>query len=255
MSATIRIESGISAGTSYWIDRPVLRIGSDPQCEICLPSAELAPHALTVEYRGGTYRVYNRGTGALSIDHATVQPGGASAWNDGETAHLPGDLRLVLEVDGDPRPSPRPETRADDGFPTDASDTSSDGVGTAAAATGKKSSSNSLVQLAIIGICILAGAGFLLMPKGTETPFVNRPTFESIVDSGLKKDDNVRSLVHQLQFAQAALVRGHNELAALLFVQLRDQLVRQQDSLPEPDRADARNMLDYVQFRLSQFQQ
>ena len=60
MSASVRIESGIAAGTNYWIDRPVLRMGSDPQCEISLPSAELSPHALTLEFRGGVYRAYNR---------------------------------------------------------------------------------------------------------------------------------------------------------------------------------------------------
>jgi hypothetical protein len=38
-----------------------------------------------------------------------------------------------------------------------------------------------------------------------------------------------------------------------LFLQLRDRLVRQQDSLPAADKEDAKNMLDYVQFRLSQF--
>ena len=255
MSATIRIESGISAGTSYWIDRPVLRIGSDPQCEICLPSAELAPHTLTLEFRGGTYRVYNRGTAAISIGRAVVQPGGASAWNEGETANLPGDLRLVLDVDGDPRPSPRPEARIEDGYSSGDAAESVEAREARGAPTAKKSSAKSSVQLAIIGLCVLAGVGFLFMPRGEETPVVNRPTFESIVDSGLKKDDNIRALVQQLQYAQAALVRGHNELAAILFLRLRDQLVRQQDTLPAADKEDAKNMLDYVQFRLSQFQQ
>src|SRR5262245_25329713 len=237
MSATIRIESGISAGTSYWIDRPVLRIGSDPQCEICLPSADLAPHALTLEFRGGAYRVYNRGTSALSVGRAVVQPGAGGAWDEGATANLPGDLRLVLEVDGDPRPSPRQETRTDDGFASDAAADSAEARQAAGAPTTKKSSKTA-VQLAIIGLCLLAGAGFLFMPRGEEAPVVNRPTFDTIVTSGLKKDDNVRALVQQLQYAQAALVRGHNELAGILFLRLRDQLVRQQNSLPEADRED-----------------
>ena len=53
MSAGIRVDSGVSAGTKYWIDRAVLRIGSDPQCDICLPSTELEPHAVTLEFRDG----------------------------------------------------------------------------------------------------------------------------------------------------------------------------------------------------------
>jgi len=255
MSAKIRIESGISAGTNYWVDRPVLRIGSDPQCEICLPSAELSPHALTLEFRGGTYRAYNRGTSAVTIGNATVQPGGVGAWAEDETAHLPGDLRLVLEVDGDPRPSPRPETRDDDGFETAAAAASADRPVTGAAPAATKSKSKSLVQLGIIAACGLAMAAFLFMPPAAETPVTNRPTFDSIVASGLKKDGNTRALVQQLQFAQAALVRGHNELAGLLFLRLRDRLVRQQETLTAAEREDAREMLDYVQFRLSQFQE
>jgi len=254
MSATIRIESGISAGTSYWIDRPVLRIGSDPQCEICLPSAELSPHTLTLEFRGGAYRVYNRGTSAVSIGRAVVQPGGAAAWEEGDTAQLPGGLRLVLEVDGDPRPSPRQETRVDDPYASDATAESAEARQTTGAPTTKKSSKTTM-QLAIIGICILAGAAFLFMPRGEETPVVNRPTFKSIVESGLKKDDNVRALVQQLQYAEAAIVRGHPQLAGILYLRLRDQLLHQQQSLPAADREDARVMLDYVQFRLSQFQE
>src|SRR5688572_746458 len=116
MSASIRIESGIAAGTNYWIDRPVLRIGSDPQCEICLPTADLAPHALTLEFRTGTYRAYNRGATAIFLGRTSLQPGAAGVWNDGDVLTLPGDQRLALAVDGDPRPCPRPESRMDDGF-------------------------------------------------------------------------------------------------------------------------------------------
>ena len=116
MSASIRIESGIAAGTNYWIDRPVLRIGSDPQCDICLPTAELAPHALTLEFRGGNYRVYNRGTSPVTVGRSTLQAGANGLWNDGDSIVLPGNLQLRLAVDGDPRPSPRPESRMDDDF-------------------------------------------------------------------------------------------------------------------------------------------
>src|SRR5262245_4069268 len=99
MSAIIHVQSGIAAGTNYWIDRPVLRIGSDPQCEICVPSAELAAHALTLEYRTGTYRVYNRGAEPISVGATSVARGSATEWRDGQTAILAGDLHLQLEFD------------------------------------------------------------------------------------------------------------------------------------------------------------
>jgi hypothetical protein len=254
MSASIRIESGISAGTNYWIDRPVLRIGSDPQCEICLPMADLAPHALTLEFRGGTYRAYNRGSSPVTIGAAAIQPGAAGVWDEDETAQLPGDLRLVLEFDGDPRPCPRPERRLDDGFEIDTRATPQFEATPAGAAIAMKSKTKTKVQLAIIVICGLATAGFLLMPRGATTPVANVPSFDAIVVNSLHKSEQIRTLVEQLQFAQAALVRGHTELAAALFLRLRDRLIRQKDSLPEADREYAQYILDYVQFRLSQFQ-
>ncbi|HVT26967.1 MAG TPA: hypothetical protein VHE81_03005 [Lacipirellulaceae bacterium] len=254
MSATIRIQSGISAGTNYWIDRPVLRIGSDPQCEICLPIADLAPHALTLEFRNGTYRAYNRGSLPVTIGDAAIQPGAAGVWGEDETAILPGDLRLVLEFDGDPRPCLRPETRLDNGFDTDGQTASSAVAAPADAAAQKNSNKKMMVQLAIIGVCGLAAAWLLLMPRAATTPAVNVPSFDAIVVNSLNKDKEIRTLVEQLQFAQAALVRGHIELSAALFLRLRDRLIRQKDSLPEADREYAQHILDYVQFRLSQFQ-
>lgn len=253
MSARIRIESGISAGTSYWIDRPVLRIGSDPQCEICLPTAELAPHALTLEFRSGAYRAYNRGTSPVTIGGAVVQPGAAVAWGEDETVQLPGDLRLVMNIDGDPRPCPRPETRADDGFAIDDRSTlAADAAGAASAKAGTKSSSKSLVQLAIIGTCVVATGAFLMMPRGGETPAQNLPSFDAIVVASLNKDDNIRALIQQLQYAQSFLVRGHYDFARARFSMLRDRLVHEKDSLPEADRKDAQQILDYVEYRLSQ---
>jgi len=80
MPASVRVESGISAGTKYWIDRAVLRVGSDPQCDICLPSAELAPHALTLEFRDGNYRAYNRSSSPVSVGGSLVQPGASAVW-------------------------------------------------------------------------------------------------------------------------------------------------------------------------------
>lgn len=256
MSANIRVESGISAGTSYWIDRPVLRIGSDPQCEICLPSAELASHALTLEYRNGTYRAYNRATAAIRIGSKMVQPGTAGDWNEAETALLPGDLRLVLQIDGDPRPCPRPDTAAvDDDFAVEGQPTSGEAASTTKAEPATKKSSKTTIQMAIIAVCVLATAGFLLMPQAPETNAASRPSFDAIVKNSLAKGDEIRALARDLQFAQATLIRGQNERAGELFLKLRDRLVRQKDTLPEADRVDAQNMLDYVQFRLGQLQQ
>jgi hypothetical protein len=250
MSAIIHVQSGIAAGTNYWIDRPVLRIGSDPQCEICLPSADLAAHALTLEYRAGAYRAYNRGTEPYMVGGATVAPGAATEWREGQTAILSGGLQLELEFDGDPRPCPRQERRSDDALEHE-DEAASATEGSTSGVT--KPKSKTTVQIAVIAICGLATAAFLMMPRGSvETNVANRPTFESIVKDSLDKGGDARVLVQQLQFAQAALVRGHGELGAALFLRLRDRLIHQQDSLPASDREATQRVLDYVQYRLSQ---
>jgi hypothetical protein len=257
MSASIRIESGIAAGTNYWIDRPVLRVGSDPQCEICLPTADLAPHALTLEFRGGTYRAYNRGSSPMNLGATLLQPGAAGIWDDGDMLVLPGDVRLVLAIDGDPRPCPRPETPMDDGFDDERGAPAGSPAAAITSEAAKKAKSKSLMQMAIIGICVVGTGALLLLSRGGRfeaAPAPNRPSFDAIVVSSLKKGDNIRALVQKLQFAQSFIVRGHSEYAKLCFADLRDQLIRQMDSLPPADRKDAEVIRDYVEMQLGQLQ-
>lgn len=252
MSASIRVDSGISAGTNYWIDRPVLRIGSDPQCDICLPTAELAPHAITLEFRAGNYRVYNRGDQPLTVGSTVVQPGANAVWNDTECLLLPGNVQLGLAIDGDPHPSPRPETRDDEFDTADEVAPAAD----AAAPEAAKKKSNSLVQLAVIGFCVLGMGAFLTMGRGgsSEAAKVDRPTFGGIVETTLKSEesDPMRVMLPRLQYAQAALVRDNKVLARERFQKLRDQLVRQTEKLPEKGGDNAQKMLEYVEFQLNQ---
>jgi hypothetical protein len=257
MSASIRVESGIAAGTNYWIDRPVLRIGSDPQCDICLPSAELAPHALTLEFRGGSYRVYNRGTSPVTVGRSAVQAGANGPWNDAESALLPGNLQLLLTIDGDPRPSPRPELPQEGDLMVDETAAAVDGVaGVPDAVAAQKKSSKTMLQLAVIGFCVLAMIALLTLGGGGETATSDRPTFDAIVRDtlGKEQDDPARAFLPQLQYAQAALVRDNKPQAKTRFLKLRDQLVLQMETLPENSRDDAKRMLDYVEFRLGQLQ-
>lgn len=252
MSAHIRVESGISAGTSYWIDKPVLRVGSDPQCEICLPSADLAAHALTVEFRDGRYRTYNRGTSAVVVGSTTVPPGGVADLPADQSVQLPGDLRLVLQVNGDPRPCPRPSnSNRDDDSDFEIEDVSPDVAD--ADATAKKPS-KTVMQLAIIGFCVLGGAAFLAMPESeaaVETQEI--PTFEMLVDESLAIGAPARDRLQRLQHAESALVRGHYDLAKARFSTLRTQLVRGIDSLPQGKRNDLNRYLQYVEYQMSQF--
>lgn len=254
MSASVRIESGIAAGTSYWIDRPVLRVGSDPQCEISVPSADLPAHALTLEFRGGAYKAYNRTGVPIFLGGSSLQPGAAGAWNDGDVATLPGDVRLLLTFDGDPRPTPRPDSRTDDGFDEPQMAAAGESAQPGTPEQAQKAKSKSTMQLLVIGLCVAAG-GLLLMASGdTEEAAADRPTFSQIVETSLKKGDNIRTLVQKLQYAESFIVRGNDDVARQQFSELRDQLTRQMDSLSADDQKDAKSIQEYVEMRLSQLQ-
>jgi predicted RNA-binding Zn ribbon-like protein len=254
MPARLCVESGISAGTTFWIDRAVMRIGSDPQCDVCLPSAELPPHALTLEFRDGNYRAYNRSPSPVSVGASLVEPGANAIWRAGETVHLPGDLRVSLSVDGDPRPTPRPEAHLEDRFDDAASMSMDAAAADAVDEVAAKKSKSSLIQLAIIGICVAAIGGLLLMKNsgGTEKAAPDRPTFNELVHDSLTKDDPHRNIIRHLQYAQAALVRGNAKLAHQRFADLRDQLVQHVENLSGDDRAEVVRILSYVEYRLGQ---
>ncbi|MGD9631829.1 MAG: FHA domain-containing protein [Pirellulales bacterium] len=256
MSATIRVDTGISAGSRFWVDRPVLRIGSDPQCDICLPSAELAPHALTLEFRDGNYRVYNRSASRVYVGSAIVESGTSAIWRDGETIQLPGELRVALEIDGDPRPATRPEGSREDGLaaaglPLAAAEASAE----AAAAAPAKSSSKSWMQLAVIGVCVLALVGLLTMKQGggEKAAAAGRPTFNELVDDSQKKDATHQAIIRRLQYAQAAVVRygtKGNKVARERFSKLRDDLVSHVDAVEGDEKADVERILSYVEYQL-----
>jgi hypothetical protein len=255
MSAIIRVDTGISAGSRFWIDRPVLRVGSDPQCDVCLPSAELAPHALTLEFRDGNYRVYNRSASPVYVGAAIVESGTSAVWHDGETIQLPGELRVALEIDGDPRPSARAEGAHDDGLavaglPLSADVAAADPAAETAAA---KSSSKSWLQMAVIGVCVLALVGLLTMKGGggEKAAAAGRPTFNQLVDEAAKKDATHQTIIRRLQYAQAAVVRGHKKLARERFSKLRDDLVSHLDAVSGDAKTDVERVLSYVEYQLS----
>jgi hypothetical protein len=268
MPALLRIESGISAGTSYWIDRSVLRVGSDPGCEVCLPTAELAAHAVTLEFREGAYKLYNRGLKSISVGGKSVASGGASQWTGDEPLELPGDIRLVLQIDGNPAPCPPPGEQSaigayDDGDAGGTGDAARAENGRANAPSAAKS--KMLTQIAVIGFCI-AGCVMLIAFRGQaddQAANVKRLTFDELVASAPAGDPQARRLVAHLQLAQAAIVRGHTDLARARFADLRDKLIRERDFESKASTQNAEQLLEgelrhqvlqYVESRLIQLQ-
>jgi hypothetical protein len=173
-------------------------------------------------------------------------------WSADETIQLNGGVRITLEVEGDPRPNAERDARVDDRFQDDSQSQPLDEANAEVAGEAGKKSKSSLVQMGVIGVCVLALIGMLMMKKGGgETTAPNQPTFNDIVQASLTKDEAYRSIVRRLQYAQAALVRGNSALARQRFLALRDQLMNHVDSLDAKARADAKDILSYVEYRLA----
>ncbi len=243
MPAIIRITSGISAGAAYGVDRPVLRIGSDPSCEICLPMVEIPAQAVTLEFRDGGYNVYNRGGVALGLANAALNPGGRGRWGEGESLELPAGVRLLMEYDGDPRPAPQMTPRE---VETPYAELLAEQIDNSVDA--KAAKSKTLTQLAIIGACVVAGALMIFGKPATPTA-VKPPEFDALITT-LLKDEAFAPLRTRLQAAQTALVRGNKDLARERFGALRDALVAHPERLVGEANAPRQSALSYVEYRL-----
>ena len=256
MSACIRIESGVSAGTIYWIDRPVLRVGSDPSCELCLPSAGLKSHAITLEFRSGQYTIYNRAENDVQLAGVAVAAGERAHWPVEGRLILGGETELAREIDGDPAPSPSPDNASMEEDRHDSAELGSAETADAASDETSPKSSKSMVQLSVIGACMLCCVIFVGSGSGDSQTETNVPDFAQIVATSMEEDvpTSARKVVQQLQLAQAALVRGHQELAKRRFAKLRDRLVIKRDELTVADRQLELQALAYVEFRLGQLQ-
>jgi len=112
MSARIRITRGINAGTTHEIHVNFLRVGSDLSCDFCIPSAEVPPVAILVEYieSSRSYSVHCRSEDACYFNGRLMNPGDKRDWTAGQELAIGRTLGLELELDADPSPTP-PDTR------------------------------------------------------------------------------------------------------------------------------------------------
>ena len=255
MPAKLTIQSGISAGTSHWIERPVIRVGSHPQSDVCLPSADVPSQALTVEYRDGRYRVYNRCDSDIFVGTQPVPSGSVADWPDTDILQLTDEVSLVLDVEDDPTPMPMKmaaEYAYDDEDESDIESGFDTGL-TESVASGDQS--KTLLQIGVIVMCLLAGVGLLArdsMRKGSQRQ--DPPSFAKVVRGAVASKETSPELLQRLQYAESAAVRGNKSTARERFGALRDDLVPQKDSFIASNREPELAILDFVEYRLGQLE-
>ncbi len=238
MPAKLIIQSGIAAGASHWIQRPVIRIGSDPAADVCLPTASVPPHALTLEFRNGVYRVFNRCRTEISIGTHRVSPGQAADWQDTDVLKLNDEVELALELDEDPRP--RPVRTVPDVVQEAENRSEQEPVALApppAEAPANRSSSQTIVQLAVIAVCLFGCVALLVREQNKRHRTKrNPPRFGTVVRDALASKTTSPQLVRRLQHAESAFIRGDQKAARQRFGRLRDDLAPHQQQYARDGR-------------------
>jgi hypothetical protein len=111
MPARILVVTGRSAGAEHWVEEVVSRIGSDPGCNLTIPG--IAPHALTLQYQGGGYRIFNRTSQPIELEGKSYKPAETADWKNGQSLSIGRQVTLCLQTAADPAPAPRPRQEVD----------------------------------------------------------------------------------------------------------------------------------------------
>jgi len=243
MNPSIHILTGVAAGTVHPITRSVVRIGSDPAMDLVVPSSDVPPHALTLEYRDEVCQVHNRASVAFYLGGYSIEPGSHHPWLDTDMLELPGRIRLQLHH-GDGTPiSPAPAVAS-------ATKSTPPATGTRPASA-KSSSPGVMIQIGVIIACVV-GCVLLLARDSSKKSnrSANVPSFDSIVREAIETPSSETTyLTRQLQFAEAAMVRSNRRAARERYSQLRSRLI---SSSHRNNNELYQRMAAWVEYRLGQ---
>ncbi len=278
MGARILIQSGVGAGTCHPINRNVLRIGNGPDMDLTLPYEELASHTLTLEYREGGYTVHNRTNAAINLGGRTLHPKAADRWFDTDLLTLPGEIQLAIEFDEDPSPATKPSVHAStrhsstDSPPSEVGSprvsqvrpTISSGPSVIDSKSSPVKSSSTWMQIVVIALCVAAVGILLTRDRMMRHRGVGGqlPSFDQLVEKARQHESvgdtpSQGPLLQQLQFAEAAMVRGNASAARQRYSHVRAKLLPRASGIA-PDADDPakaslhEEMFRWVEWRLSQ---
>jgi hypothetical protein len=244
MPDQIKIESGLTAGTCYQIEKNVTRIGSGSNSDICLPSSQVPTHAITLERRDDEYRVYNRTKRPFRVGNQAVAAGDAANWLDGVSLVLPDGTSMLMQrnVEAHAGFNSADENAGDDEVDEVEIE---DVIDEQPIKPKRKLDPATAKQLLVLAGCIAAMCVFLCDFGGNSTSSSSR--FDRIVAAGLASETASAPLLQKLQFAQAALVRNDTEMANYMFSALNSELIEQKPTFVKEDRKVELAILNYVQ--------
>ena len=225
MSAFITIQSGIAAGTSHRIENRVARVGSDPQSDVCLPTAEIPGHALTLEFDENGCRVYNRCRNNVQIGEQMVEPDQAAAWPETDVLQLGEDIELLLDFEDPEAQNANANFYTEFDDETDVAENHSAAKEQEQAENKSSSSAKTMMQLAITLLCVVGCALLLLRDQNRNSGPESGPGFSEIVTSAVENADVSSELIRRIQHAETQRIRGRREIAREQYQSIRDDII------------------------------
>ncbi|MEM9409539.1 MAG: hypothetical protein AAGA30_00330 [Planctomycetota bacterium] len=223
MYARITIQSGISAGTSHLIDGRVIRVGSDPQSDICLPTSGIPEHALTLEFQDESCRVYNRCRETIYVGARTVEPDTVAQWPETDILQMGTDTELLLDFDTETQ-FDHSEFDNDDSTEIQNSKPFVDHQEPHEAESTRSNNTKTVFQLIVIATCVAGCIALLIRDQNREQSLNSKLRFSEVVSSALTAGDISPVLIQRLQYAEAQRIRGRMEVARNEFRSIRDDL-------------------------------
>ena len=255
MPAIIRILSGPGSGREHWIDSPVMRIGSHPESDFCLPSPQIAQHAITLEFRNKQYVVLNRSEQAFRIGKRTIEKGAKDTWANSEQLEFPGVAMLTLYIDRDPAPCPKPKGNEPSSvpIPDETGEVVDESIEIATLPTKSSFSRKEMLQLAVTIACcvgVVAILAFKAMPQKIDAKVENKVSLSDVLEDSrdpmAAEDKSYQVLIDELKVAGVLRSKGDKEGAVTKLQNIRSLLHEHRNAAGSFDKAYEENLYRLV---------
>jgi hypothetical protein len=255
MPAIIRVTSGPGGGREFWIESPVVRIGSHPDSDLCLPSPAIAPHAITIEFRNKQYVVHNRSEQPFLIGTQSVEKQTKAEWANGQQLEFPGIAVLTLLLDRDPTPGAKPHSSDMEPLVVTEPDVEEHTDEDTAVVKNSSFSPKEMIQLAVTIGCVLGIVVIIaskVIPQKPNEKIAKTVTFEEVLEDRKKVSDPVfLSMINEVQEAKVLKSKGDSALAIHKLTRVRNQLHERRNGEGQLAQQHEQRLYDYVATQMS----
>jgi hypothetical protein len=203
------------------VHSPMMRIGSDPACEVRVSADVLGPHPLTLEVRDGRCILHNHAAARAELHGRSVNLGCSVAWAPGHVIRLNNDVALRLKTR-----ALRPQTTVAPAPPQPPPSQPGSGSG---------SRGRAWYMFMVTGILLLCGF-YWSLDRATLTDDDVKAELQELVRTAHRQghreagDPYQSELCFAIQSARIATVRGDAATAAAILAAVRDALLQHRRS-------------------------